>query len=346
MVSKAVKGVGDNKLIPITSLMSIELKDGVMTIITTDGINYLYVKDKSVYGEDFYVTVSAEKFAKLVARTTSDTITLELMPNGLHFVGNGSYMLDLPVDEDGSFIKYPDPYASFVGGDGKVVKMATILTILETVKPSLAVTLEMPCYTGYYIGEKVVATDTFKIASMDTKLLDEPVLISPDTLNLLAIVDKEEVTVYRQDNVIIFYTDNCVVYSNVMEGIGDYAIDAINGLVDTEFKSVCKISKASILQVLDRIALFIGAYDKNGIRLTFKEDHLQIESKATTGVETIDYEESENFEHFTCLIDIEMLASQIKSQATDVVELYYGLHNAVKMKDGNITQIIALLEDV
>ena len=36
MVSRSIKGVGNNKLIPLTSLMAIELKDGKLTLITTD----------------------------------------------------------------------------------------------------------------------------------------------------------------------------------------------------------------------------------------------------------------------------------------------------------------------
>ena len=48
MVSRASKGVGNNKLIPITSLNCIEVKDNVLTLITTDATNYLYITDSQV----------------------------------------------------------------------------------------------------------------------------------------------------------------------------------------------------------------------------------------------------------------------------------------------------------
>ena len=51
MVAKSMKGAPCNKMIPLTSLMAIELKDNVLTLITTDSTNYLYVREEKVAGE-------------------------------------------------------------------------------------------------------------------------------------------------------------------------------------------------------------------------------------------------------------------------------------------------------
>ena len=79
--------------------------------------------------------------------------------------------------------------------------------------------------------------------------------------------------------------------------------------------------------------------------MTFTKDGLQVSSKASSGVELLPYIESENFKDYMCYIDIEMLASQIKGQSSDVVDLYYGNETAIKMVDGKLTQLVALLED-
>lgn len=346
MVSRAVKGASNNKLIPLTSLMAIELNSSKLTLITTDATNYLYVIEDKVVGEDFYVVVAVDTFAKLISRMTSENVSLELKENSLEVIGNGTYNIELPLDENGELIKYPDPAKDFSSSNSAItVNLSVIKTILNSVKPSLAITLENPCYTGYYVGDKIVATDSFKIASMDVNLFNTNVLISPEMMNLLDVMTDEKISVSIQDNIIAFITDNCVVYGNLMEGIEDYEIVAISGLLDTKFGSVCKLPKSALLQVLDRLSLFVGTYDKNGIRLTFTKEGLQISSKAANGVELIEYVESKKFKEFTCLIDIEMWTQQIKAQATDVIELHYGLDNAVKMVDGNITQITALLEE-
>lgn len=349
MVSRAVKGVGNNKLIPLTSLMAIEVKDNQLTLITTDATNYLYICEDKVVADDFYVVVDANTFSKLISKMTCENVVLEITSGVwvLNVKGNGNYKIELPLDENGEPIKYPDPVSKLdlSSATEKTINRTTVQVILDTIKPALAVTLENPCYTGYYVGNQVVATDTYKIASMDVNLIGANRLISPEFMDLLSVVNAEKITVAFTDADIVCSTPDCIVYGKFMEGLEDYAIDAIMGLVDTEIDSFCSVPKNAILQLLDRLFLFVGTYDKNAIHLTFTQNGLQVSSKAADGVELIDYVSSSNFKDFTCAVDIQMLTQEIKSIQNDVIELYYGEDNAIKMTDGNITIIVALLED-
>ena len=349
MVSRAVKGVGNNKLIPLTSLMAIEVKDNKLTLITTDATNYLYIVEDKVVADDFYVVVDADTFSKLISKMTCENVTLEIQSGVLRVKGgNGDYRIELPLDENGEPIKYPDPVVTsdLSSADTITVNRTTIQVILGSIKPALAVTLENPCYTGYYVGDQVVATDTYKIASMDVNLFGRNKrLISPEFMDLLAVMNTEKITVMMTDTDIVCSTDDCIVYGKFMEGIEDYAIDAILGLVNTDMDSFCTVPKSAILQLLDRLSLFVGTYDKNAIHLTFTQNGLQVSSKAANGIEIIDYVASDNFKPFTCAVDIQMLTQEIKAIQNDVIELHYGEDNAIKMTDGNITIIVALLED-
>lgn len=348
MVSRAVKGVGNNKLIPLTSLMAIEVKNNKLTLITTDATNYLYIIEDKVVADDFYVVVDANTFSKLISKMTCDNVVLEVKSGiwVLEVKGNGNYKIELPLDENGEPIKYPDPYSKLLTVvDSGEINRSTIQVILDTIKPALATTLENPCYTGYYMGKQVVATDTYKIASMGVKLFDEPKLISPELLDLLSVMTSEKIQVRTTDTDIIYKSPDCVVCGKFMEGIDDYAIDAIMELVETDFTSFCSVSKNALLQLLDRLSLFVGAYDKNAVYLTFTQNGLQVSSKAANGVEIIDYVSSSDFRDFTCAVDIQMLTQEVKAIQNDVIELYYGEDNAIKMTDGNITIVVALLED-
>lgn len=349
MVARAVKGVGNNKLIPLTSLMAIEVKDNKLTLITTDATNYLYVVEDKVVADDFYVVVDANTFSKLISKMTCENVTMEIKSGVgvLEVKGNGNYRIELPLDENGEPIKYPDPVdkLDLSSASEKVINRTTVQVILDSIKPALAVTLENPCYTGYYVGEQVVATDTYKIASMGVNLFDANRLVSPEFMDLLAVMNGEKITVQMTDTDIVCSTPDCIVYGKFMEGIEDYAIDAITGLVESEFDSFCSVPKNALLQLLDRLSLFVGTYDKNAIHLTFTSNGLQVSSKAANGVEIIDYVSSENFKDFTCAIDIQMFTNEVKSIQNDVIELYYGEDNAIKMTDGNITIIVSLLED-
>ena len=347
MVSRVVKGVGNNKLIPLTSLMAIELKDSTLTLISTDATNYLYISEDHVVGEDFCAVVDANTFSKLVSKMTCENITFEVKEQALEVRGNGTYKIELPLDENGEYIKYPDPVAKLDLSRAyeTVINRTTIQVILETIKPALAITLENPCYTGYYMGDSVVATDTYKIANMGIKVFDTPRLISAEMLDLLAVMTAEKISVYTMENDIVFSSNDCIVVGKLMEGMEDFAIDPIMGLVNTEFNSSCSIPKSALLQLLDRLALFVGPYDKNAIHLTFTSNGSQVSSKATNGIELIQYVSSSNFRDFTCAIDIQMLIQEVKAISNDVIELYYGEDNAIKMTDGNITIVVALLED-
>ena len=46
MVSKSIKGSSQNKLLPITNYIGIEVKNKILTLITTDGNNQLKIKQE------------------------------------------------------------------------------------------------------------------------------------------------------------------------------------------------------------------------------------------------------------------------------------------------------------
>ena len=345
MVTRATKGAGNNKLIPITSLICVEVKDNVLTLITTDMTNYLYIRDDKFVGEDFYAVVDVSMFSKLISKMTCETVVLEVKNNVLYVSGNGKYKIELTLDENGMPVKYPDPFVERTGVPGQRVNLSTVKVILETLKPALATTLEVPCYTGYYVGDSVIATDTFKIANMGIQLFSKTCLISAELMDLLSVMTTETIYVEFIEDAVQFSTPDCRIFGRLMDGVEEFAVDPIMGLVETEFASYCAVPKNTLMQVLDRLSLFVGPYDKNAIRLTFTGQGLEISSKASNGVEIIPFIASKDFTNFTCLVDVQMFTQEVKAIQSDAINIYYGEDNAVKFEDGNITIIVALLEE-
>ena len=344
MVSKSIKGASNNKMIPITGLMAIVLKKGVLTLITTDATNTLKVMENNVEGDDFYVVVQTDIFSKLVAKTTTETIVLTLKENSLEVKGNGTYSIELPLDEEGQLIKFPE-YKFDDKVEKSVINLSTVKVLLNANKAALAETMEIPCLTGYYFDDNVITTDTFKVCSNDIKVFPNKVLLPSEMMELLSIMDEEKIIVQHSGSKILFTTGSVIVFGSELDGIEDYPAEAVGAYLETEFTSVCKLPKGALLNVLDRLALFVATYDKNGVYLTFTKDGVIFSSKRSNGTELIKYQGSENFQAFTCCADIELLKSQISAQGEEVVELWYGHEKAIKMTSGKITQIIALLED-
>jgi DNA polymerase III sliding clamp (beta) subunit (PCNA family) len=344
LTNKAIKGASQNKMIPLTSLLEIELKERRLTLTTTDATNTLKVFANGVEGKDFRVVVPVDMFHKLISKTTVEFITLILKKNSLEVLGNGRYQLDLLLDEDGSLVKFPE-YAFKVeeGVAPTIIEASTVRSILASNKASLAQTMENPSLTGYYFGEQVITSDRFKACGKKVNIFGSPTLLPPELVELLVLGGDGEIRVYRDGEQFLFESGNVVVHGWAMDCIDEFPVDAISDYLNQPFPSMCKINRKDFMQALDRLALFVSPYDRNGVFLTFTDKGLQLSSKQKNSDELLAYKESENFKDFVCYVDILMLIDQISSQDGEDVELWYGHETALKMIAGDVTQIVALL---
>lgn len=354
MVAKAVRGASSNSNLLITQLMAIQLKGNELTLITTDNSNYLYVSHDKVAGENFYVVVPVDKFSKLISKLTCEDVTLEIAEgkdgalDKLVVHGNGKYTIELPYDEEGELIQFPDPLDNIESLDDWSsidIKLSTIKKILATAKASLYVGKDNICYSNYYVGDRVVATDTFKICGIDIKVFDEPKLISPELMDLLDLLSDEDIKAYCKDDELIFVTDKVTVFGKKEENIEDFKIDAISSLLDEQFASSCKVAKSALVPMLERLSLFVDVMDKNSVYLTFTKDGLEVSSKQDSGSEVIPYNESNEFTDYTCAVDIDLFKAQVKACQDDYIEIMYGKENTIKLVDNNVRQVIALADD-
>ncbi len=346
MVSKAVKGAGNDKLMPITQFMGIRKFDTNLILTTTDATNYLYVcGEVPEKKSQLFVTVFVDQFSKLISKMTSENITLEVVDKVLTVSGNGTYSIELPLDEEGALIQYPDPAVELADiKPSGTLKLADVHTVLDVCRPSLATdTANNPELINYFVGDSVIATDQYKIASFNTKLLDDERLISPELMNLLDIVSKDTIDYKVSGDSILFVSDDIQIYGKLMSE--EYPVDVLEKLLNEKFPSVCKVNKQDFLNLLDRMALFVSKYDDKAIKMSFTKEAITVTNKAGKSSEVIEYQSVKKHKDFNCTIDIEFLTTQIKAYASDVVEMHYGKENSIKLVDGNITQVIALNEE-
>ena len=344
MMSKSYKGASENKLLPITSLMAIDLTDNVLTLTTTDTVNYLKVISDKIEGDDLYVVVPAGIFSKLVDRTTAEKITLNVTENSLEVKGNGTHSIPLSMDEEG-VVRFPD-YTFKKTDDPRIVHRTSLVDIIEINKSATAKTIDTPCLSGYYLGEKTITTNEEIICFNDLNVFPgEEVLVSPEMMELLSLNTEEKIEWYRNDGYLLFETPNVIVYGAEHEGIDIFPVTEILGYLDVDFPSMCKLPKLLVQSVIDRLSLFIEPYDKNGAYFTFTKEGVRVTSKRSSSVETINYTASNNFQPFICCVDIPMFKSQVDVLPGEEIEIWYGNASAVKLVSGKVTQVIALLED-
>jgi hypothetical protein len=347
-VNKAIKGASFNNLIPITGMVGIKLKDGKLRLLTTDMTNTLAVILDKVTGDEMDITIDADKFGKLISKVTSEDIDLSVKDDVLVIKANGTYRIPLISDEDG-LVSFPDIRSDSTSTENwAIVKLSSIMQAYNINKSALAKTLENPALTGYYCDGKVITTDANVITFNNFRMFTEefePLLISAQQMQLLTLYKEEDIKVTVDQETIVFATDTQVVEGSLMEGIEDFPVEEIAAYLDVAFTSYCKVPKELLLSVLDRLALFIEPYDKNGAYFTFGRKGINIHSKKDASMETINYVESKDFEPFVCCVDIPMLKEQLQAYPEETVKIWYGNENALKLECGKVIQVIALLED-
>lgn len=345
MVGKAIKCSSNNKLIPITSLMNVKVKGGTFYLTTTDATNYFYVKSgEKVECEDFEISVIADNFTKLIQKTTSENVILDYEGNSLKVKGNGEYNIELPLDENGGPIKFPAMADLQMAVGCGTISSEAVKSALDYNKSSLSTSLSYPALTCYYCGDSIITSNQIKICANKVKAFDEPTLISGQLMELLGVLSNN-IEIMKTEDKIIFSTDLECIISNSNTSVDGFPLVPIQGLLDSSLDSSCVIPKDVVLNVLDRLSLFMSSYDNKGIDIVVTKDGVMFRTTSSNGVEVVPYTDSQNFTDYACRINIEVLKEQISTHTTNDIKFYYGNPKIIKLESGNITQIIALMED-
>ena len=342
-VNNSIKGASNNNLLPLTSMVGIKNNGKALKLVTTDGTNTLVVTIENVASENSIdITVPADVFGKLVSKITSSEVELKVENDTLIVKANGTYKIPLVVDEEGS-VSFPVP--SYNGENVENTKLSYLMSVYNTNKSALATTFENPFLTGYYADDMVVTSDANVITFNEIDLGIGKVLLNAQMISLITLAKTEDVFVVIDDNTVVLGTPELEVIGKALDGIEDYPIDAMKEYLGESFPSSCKVAKQSLLSALGRLALFIEPYDKNGAYFSFGRRGLTLSSKKSSSTESISYVESKDFQQFICCVDIPQMKTQLEAYPEDLVEIHYGLENALKLTSGKITQVISLLED-
>lgn len=350
MLNKANKGASNNKLLPITSMVHINLNDKELSLTTTDMNNFVTVKETGINGDNMSVVMPIYTISKIVAKTTTDTITLEYNDGFVKLKGNGTYDLPVSVDEEGANVKFPE-FSFSEQYTTETVKYADIRSVLDNNTVCLPDTYQAEnSLQGYYFGKNVITTDTVAICINQTQLFNEAVLLSPIFVNLLGLFTAENITVQRSADKIRFISPNVDVCGPIMTDIDNYPAQAIESYLDAKFQNSCKINKASLLGILDRLLIFVDEIqDHFTANITFSEKGLFIQNKTNTANELVTYVSGSDVitEPYNCSINLVILRNLINTCNVDNVVIYFGHEDniCIKIEDNNIVKIVALSDE-
>ena len=345
LTSYAVQGAGFDKLLDISGYMGIRIEDGMIYLNTTDGTTYLSVSDECD-ADDMDITVDAELFSKLIGKINSNTITMSVIDNTkLEINGNGRYTLALQQNESGDTLSFPDKFPKSASDIGNITAH-DLATIASSVKASLS-GVKGSDYSNYYFGDIVVGTDKAMMSIFNRAVFKEPCLIDRNVVDIMLASGKDVTIAKSENNMLIFESSisdkGMISLCTPVKSIGDFKVDAIRKFAELDVKSFCRFKKAYMLDLLDRLSLFVDKFEDGAIELHFTDSYVDVSSMSSSGIERIEYTESKDAEDITIKINIDRFRNQLKAYGSDVVDLYYGNQICIKLVDGDMTQIIALM---
>lgn len=345
LVSYAIQGAGLNDKIELSKYMGISVIDGIISFNTTDGENFLRVSDACV-SDDMDVTVDAETFSKLIGKINSDTVDFEVVDNSLVVTGNGKYTLEIISDENGNKLSFPNKFPETDEHIGSITA-TDLLAINTTIKASLS-TAVGSTYASYYCGSVVASTDRVMMSIFNHKVFDEPYMLNRQFVDLMCL-GNSDVSLSKSGDILVSsasLNDKCNidVCTRVADNTSEFRLDIITKFNELVSDSFCRFKKAQMLELLDRLSLFVSKFDDGAIELHFTDKYIEVSSLKSNGVERVDYTESKNVVDTTIKINIDRLRNQLKAYSSDIVDLYYGSDVCIKLVDGDMTQIIALIK--
>lgn len=290
LVARAVKGSTNVDLIPMSSLMNIKIQDGKMYVNTTDNVNYL-TTFAEVTADNFEMTVLSKIFSQTVSKLTSENTTFTIEGNKVLIEANGKYNLNIERDSDGSAVKFPEIEIEAVGTTYhlKPEEIRSILTLSKSCKGEKN---EVPTIVhNYYMDNKgVLTTNYYKACSNPIVLTDDAILVSNFVMDLVSVVaDDSGVDVYQDSDYIVFESTKGKLIGKKVEEVSDYPATDLSNLISNELAYSVQMNRTLFIQAVDRMCLFVDAYEQNRLYLTFTKDGLSLYSSKTDSSELVNY---------------------------------------------------------
>lgn len=331
LVARVMKGVGNNESMMRTCWIGIKCLENTLYMTAWDGENYLQVSEDKIVCDDFKVTVTANTFAQLISKTTSEKVTMELKDKYLKVKGNGDYKLELPVNDEGELDNYPELVFDNKG-KGNKIKLSAIVWAIEGNKISLAKTPENPCLMCYYFGEDILTTNNTTASISNIDVFGTSIMLKAELVNLVATMENEDITVWTDKDRIMFQTPKTTILGYFDEGKQEFEeqiADDLRTLFNQECPASCAVEKDKLLGILDRITLFVKAKEE-GIRVMFTQNGIQFYNKDNSVNELLPYAESNNFVNFEVKLQLDVFKDLITSVCGDKCYIEYGTDGYLK----------------
>lgn len=336
-VAKVYKGVGDANIYVTTQIVGIEGKDGNIILSTTDRVANIKVTLRDVISKDisFYTNTKAELFKKLLDRTQSATVELDIQDNKIVFSGSGDANLEIiynDEDGEGALVRIKDIP---VTGEPKQVKTSDLKKFVTYLKGTLPTSIDNPVYTGYRVFDNKAMTYNNFGANLIEIGWNDDILLPKSVVDLFDTIDGDTVEVTVDDENIKFVGGDVEISGKLKSDVEDYTTDRFTNLFYSKdiFTKETVIDRVRLLSALDRINLFIGKEDSGIFSIELDDKNVVLITLARNCVESIALDSCSNPNEISKNIGMPVLETALSAVKGDKIHIDFGEKVGLRIYD-------------
>lgn len=344
-VNKVVKGMGNNKYLPITEMIGLNINDKILSFVTTDDSCKVQV-DLPIEGntEKMAFVVNGKTFSQLIQKTTTEFVTLTADSNKLTIKGNGTYSFSFSLDEEKELVKINPIVVDKTNAEEISIK--ELKKTYDINKSSLSETTDTPEYTGFYFDENgSLTTNSIKISYIKNKIFSSPILLNSKFVSLVSLFDTDKAVSYQTNSDIVIESGNVKIESYKMTEVSEFPVESIKPFLEDELPHKIRLNKKALLNLLDRISVFVSPFDKNSIKIEFTPDGAKIWTLNGVNNELLPYTDKDNFVESSIKVDVKNLKDLVGADPEEELVIMYGHPSAIKLSFDNVSQVLALAGD-
>ncbi|NLS45255.1 MAG: DNA polymerase III subunit beta [Firmicutes bacterium] len=286
-VGTVYRAVSTRSTLPILQGMLIETSDQGLHLVGTDLELSIETYIPCTSSGEFKMVLPARYFTEIVRRLPKKEVIIDYNPEKrVAIISSGRAIYEInsmdpreyplfPEVPDTSWWKVPGiKFADFIKG-------TVFCAAMEETRPFL---------TGVFMefgkeGVKLVATDSFRLALINTSLTDgapietnKGLLVSARTLNEVARIVQSfdgEVGVYASENQVAFKCEDTNVVSRLIEG----QFPNYSRVIPEEYSTLALIERETLLESVDRVSI-MGKDEFGTMRLSIVDDVLTVSANA------------------------------------------------------------------
>lgn len=282
------KAISSKTTLPILTGVLLEAKNGSLKLTGNDLSIGIEKSIEAEIIEEGTTVISSRIFGDFIRKLPDSNVEISMHNNKLTIECVKSHIDLVTYDA----IEYPELPQITESNAFSISK----LLLKNMIRQTLFATSQdetRPILTGSYIEIKagiisMVAIDGFRVAIKNAQIntnIEANIVVPSKTLSEINKIigsneDNENIEIYVTDKNILFKIDDIKIVSRLLEG--EYV--KYSQMIPNEYKTRIEINTANLLHGIERVSLLSREGKNNSIKLSIKENKLEISSIVEIGM--------------------------------------------------------------